>query len=276
MNALLQRPTLSEHEFGRLRELIRREAAIHLPAHMKQSVSCRLEQRLRRLALRGFAEYFDYISHNQNVAELQRAVDLLTTHETYFFREPEQFDYLTRSLLPQLGSGSLRFWSAAASSGEEAYSIAMVLMANLGAGNRWEVLGSDISAEVLEKAREGVYRHERLELIPIPYLHRFCLRGVGRAAGSVQIDQTLRQRVRFCRMNLASLPAGLEPFDVIFLRNVLFYFDASTRQRVLAGVVSRLKPGGWLLLGHAECLNAASFGLRRQCPGVYRQVGEAS
>lgn len=274
---LQERVALTDHEFVQIRELMRKVAAVTLSPHMKTQVACRLQQRLRRLEMSHFREYLDYISHHDNTPELQRAVDLLTTHETYFFREPAQFEVFMREILPSLdATAPLRFWSAAASSGEEAYSIAMAAMATLGEGCNWEVLGSDISADVLARARAAVYRHERLERMPADYLRRYCLRGIGADAGSIRIDDRLRRRVRFQQMNLAALPPAFKSFDVVFLRNVLFYFDAPTRRLVLEGVIRQLKPGGWLLVGHAEGTGAVQFGLRQHRPGVYRLDGEAT
>jgi chemotaxis protein methyltransferase CheR len=197
------------------------------------------------------------------------AVDLLTTNETYFFRESKHFDFLrTKALSARSGGRSFRVWSAAASSGEEAYSIAMVLADCLG-GAPWEVLGTDISQRVLQSAAQGIFRMERTRHIPPAYLHRYCLRGTEEHEGTLMVDRTLRARVRFVHANLNAPLPDLGAFDVIFLRNVLIYFNDETKRQVVERVSAALRPGGHFLVGHSESLHGIADALQAEAPSIY-------
>jgi chemotaxis protein methyltransferase CheR len=201
-------------------------------------------------------------------------VDLLTTNETYFFREPQHFDFLQQIVPLSVKHGQVyRAWSAAASIGAEAYTIAMILANKLGEGGAWDILGSDISNSVLEQARSGHYRMAEAEKIPGEYLKKYCLQGNGRQEGYFLIDKKIRQHVRFEQMNLnveGMKKAG--DFDVIFLRNVLIYFDIQTKRRVIANLIPCLKNGGYLIVGHAESLNGITDVLTQVKPTVYRRL----
>lgn len=261
--------TLSQAEFEQFRALMRKVAGIDLPPHKASLVSGRLARRLRALGLKSFGDYYRIVSGTSARDEFERMVDLLTTHETYFFREARHFDYLAHGVLPQLGRArTLRVWSAASSSGEEAYSIAMVLADRLGMDAAWEVLGSDISREVLDKARAGVYATTRIDGIPPDYLRRFCKRG----EGTLEIDAALRRRLRFAQVNLNENLNGVGEFDVVFLRNVLIYFDLPTKRRIVERIVRQLRPGGWLFIGHSESLNGLDLDLRAERPTIYRRA----
>lgn len=264
---------ISQDEFEQFRALMRRVAGVNLSPQKKSLVSGRLGRRLRALGLGSFGEYYRIVSGGKDPHEYERMVDLLTTHETYFFREPRHFDYLSDAVLPQLSRGSrpLRVWSAASSSGEEAYSLAMVLADRVGADAHWEVFASDISREVVEKARAGVYAMNRIDGIPPDYLRRFCLRGVGSREGTLQVNPALRRRVRFDQVNLNEALVGVGEFDVVFLRNVLIYFDLPTKRRIVERVARQLRPGGWLFIGHSESLNGLDLALRQERPTIYRR-----
>lgn len=268
--------SISDQDFALFQRFIYDLAGIHLPSTKKPLVCGRLLRRVQQLGMTGFGDYFRHISSGREQAELQRAVDLLTTHETYFFREAKHFDFLVQRVLPAARPGAgFRVWSAASSSGEEAYSIAMVLMEHLGAGQPWEVFGSDIGAAVLDKARSGVYSTERIQHLPANYLQRYCLRGIGSKEGTLLIDPALRSRVRFAQVNLNSPLPDIGKFDVIFLRNVLIYFDPPTKQQVVERLVQQLKPDGWLFIGHSENLNGVTDRLRQEQPTIYRKTEPA-
>lgn len=265
--------SISDAEFGQFRDLMRRIAGVDMQPSKKHLVSGRLMRRLREHRLSSFGEYYRLVSSGNAPDEFHRMVDLLTTHETYFFREPKHFEYLAGHVLPQTAHGrELRVWSAASSSGEEAYSLAMVLMDQLGEKAPWEIFASDISREVLEKARTGIYGMERIEGISEDYLKRFCLRGINRRNGTLRIDPVLRQRVRFAPMNLNESLVGAGEFDVIFLRNVLIYFDLPAKQQIISRIVRQLKPHGWLFIGHSESLNGVSAEVRQERPTIYRRA----
>lgn len=265
-------PPLHEHEFEQFRSLIYRMAGISLSPAKKPLVAGRLAKRLRHHEIDSFGEYHRFITSPHNSAELQTAVDLLTTNETHFFREPRHFDFLRQKVLPDYRPGRpFRVWSAASSSGEEAYTIAMVLADSLG-GSPWEILGSDISTHVLGKARQALYPMERAEEIPRQYLSRFCLKGTGRYEGSFMIERPLRERVRFTQVNLVETLPDVGEFDVIFLRNVMIYFDQETKRGVVGRLEKALRPGGHLLIGHSESLNGVTDSLKSVAPSIYQKV----
>jgi chemotaxis protein methyltransferase CheR len=262
---------LHDEEFAQFRDMIYRIAGISMSTAKKQLVSSRLAKRLKYHNFTSFSEYFRLISSPQGKAELQVAVDSLTTNETHFFREPKHFDFLRQHIIPARKAGrGMRIWSAACSSGEEPYSIAMILDELLG-NEPWGVVASDISTHVLEKARIGLYPTERIPEIPKHYLSRYCLKGIGEHDGTLLIEQSLRERVRFMQHNLTEIPDKLGEFDVIFLRNVLIYFDQATKRQVISRLLPLLRPGGYFLAGHSESLNGVTEDLRLIAPAIYRK-----
>lgn len=246
-------------------------AGISLSNEKKALVAGRLAKRVNHFGLPTYEAYFQQLSRGDGRAELQVAVDLLTTNETYFFREPKHFDLLRDTILPQVPPGRpVRVWSGASSSGEEVYTIAMCMADKLGSRS-WELIGSDISTRVLEQARSGHYPIERAKDIPRDYLTRFCLKGTGAQDGTFLIDKTLRSRVQFMQVNLNQPLPSLGEFDVIFLRNVMIYFDQKTKQQVLQRMVPLLRPGGYFLVSHSETLNGITDALKPVSPSVYRK-----
>lgn len=261
---------LSEDEFAGVRNWLYQAAGIHLGESKKALVAARLNKRLGELQC-GVAGYLSRLRHDHH--EAQCAIDLLTTNETHFFREPAHLQWLEQWLKQTSRPAALRIWSAACSSGEEPYSIAMVLADGLGDGP-WSVVASDLSQRVLQRAMAGQYATERARSIPPTYRQRYCLRGVGAATGRVQIDPALRQRVQFRTINLLNQPADLGMFDLIFLRNVMIYFDLPTKRKVVEQILTHLRPGGCLLVGHAETLNGVvGHPLRMMAPAIYRWEG---
>lgn len=199
-------------------------------------------------------------------------MDRLTTNETYFFREPQHFDDLRTRARARRDSPEFRVWSAASSSGEEAYSIAMVLADELGLRSPWAVHGTDISTGMIEAARTGLYAKERARNVPLDYLKKYCLQGHGAHLGQVLMSRDIRARAHFEFANLMRpLPAQLPLFDVIFLRNVLIYFDAASKAEIVARVAERLKPEGVLYTGHAESLTGLDLPLRTVGIAVYQR-----
>lgn len=261
---------ISEQEFTQFQGLLFKLAGISLSPAKKSLVSGRLAKRLQYCELESYGEYFRLLTSGRNAAEMQMALDLLTTNETYFFREPKHFDLLRDRILPQRRPGGFRVWSAACSSGEEPYSIAMLLADQIG-DNGWEILGSDISTRVLEKARTGHYILDRTSHIPRDYLSRFCLKGIGAQHGTFLVEKRLRSRVSFRQINLNESLPGVGEFDVIFLRNVMIYFSMDTKRKVVARLLDRLRPGGYLIVGHSESLNGVTEGLQLVLPSVYRK-----
>jgi chemotaxis protein methyltransferase CheR len=262
--------SISDQEFAKFQRFIFDAAGITMSAAKKALVTGRLAKRLHHHQLDSYADYFQLLSSGKAPGEVQAAVDLLTTNETYFFREPKHFDLLRRLATEAKSRGQpLRVWSAASSSGEEVYSIAMVLEDCL--PGQWELIGSDISTRVLERARRGHYPMERATHIPPAYLKRFCLRGTGDQAGTLLVEKSLRQRIKFVQVNLNEALPQLGNFDLIFLRNVMIYFNADTKRQVVSRLVGALKAGGYFLIGHSESLNDISDAVRPEAPSIYRK-----
>lgn len=196
-------------------------------------------------------------------------VDKLTTNETYFFREPAHFDDLTQRLAARASTDEFCVWSGASSSGEEAYSIAMLLADKLG-DKAWRIWGTDLSTAVVDAARQGLYPLERARMVPETYLKRYCLKGDGPYEGQLLIDSKLRSRVNFQCANLMKELPTLPMFDVIFLRNVLIYFEAAAKAQIVRNVITKLKPDGVLYTGHAESLAGLNLPLVGLAPAIYK------
>lgn len=264
---------LKDSEFNQFKTWLYDASGINLSPAKKMLVEGRLTKRLRHHNLHSFGDYFKLIMSDKASAELQIAIDLLTTNETYFFREPKHFEFLRDTILPGLTPGkTFRVWSAACSSGEEVYTIAMVLADKL-VSTQWEILGSDLSTHVLSMARNGHYSMNRARHIPTDFLRRFCMKGIGRQEGTMLIDRQLQQKVRFSQINLiAPLPGDLGEFDVIFLRNVMIYFDLETKRKVVSRLLPKLKPGGYFFVSHSESLNGISEAFKLISPSVYQKL----
>jgi chemotaxis protein methyltransferase CheR len=263
---------ITDQEFAQFQRFIFDAAGISLSTSKKALVSGRLAKRVHQHRLNNYAEYLALLGSGSAPAEVQTAIDLLTTNETYFFREPKHFDVLREAALRARQAGRpLRAWSAACSSGEEAYSMAMVLADTMGDEAGWEVLGTDISSRVLQRARAGHYVLERTRHIPQAYLKRFCLRGIDAQEGTLLVERPLRQRVQFLQANLNTRLPQIGSFDVIFLRNVMIYFNAETKRQVVARVLAQLKPGGLFCIGHSESLHDITDAVQQVSPAVYRK-----
>ena len=196
-------------------------------------------------------------------------VDLLTTNETHFFREPRHFDFLASHILPSLGRQELRVWSAACSTGEEVYSLAMTAADHCGSAD-WRIFGADISRRALDVAQKAVYPMSSAQEIPGHYLARYCLKGVRSREGSFAIERGLRERTHLFQMNLNGQWPDLEPFHIIFARNVMIYFDTETRRRLIDRFRHYLRPGGYLVVGHAESMMVNNPGFACLRPSIYQ------
>jgi chemotaxis protein methyltransferase CheR len=261
---------ITDIEFARFQQLVLQVTGINLSDQKRALVVGRLGSRLRHRKVDSFSAYYKILQDPREGDELQAAVDLITTNETSFFREEDHFRVLRdhiQGLRPI--PFPFRIWSAASSSGEEAYTIAMVLADLLGSAE-WQILGTDISTRVLERARRGIYPLERATAIPQDFLRRFCLKGQDRHEGLFLISRQIRERVSFTQANLCQPLPRLGPFDVAFLRNVLIYFDLLQKRRVVEAVMAQLKPGALLIVGHSESLTGIGEGLVAIRPTVYR------
>jgi len=262
---------LSDREFAQFQRFIYESAGISLTPAKKALVSGRLARRVEHTRASSYADYFRLLASGRAPQEVQTAIDLLTTNETYFFREPKHFDFLRAQLAGTLGTQPLRVWSAAGSTGEEAYSIAMVLE-DCRPGGAWEIVASDISVRVLQRARTGHYPMERARNVPKKFLQRFCLKGEGEHEGTLLVERSLRAKVKFLQVNLNAPLPELGTFDFVFLRNVLIYFNADTKRRVVDRILPLLRKGGCLLVGHSESLHGINDMLQVVAPSVYRKV----
>ncbi|AUX38680.1 chemotaxis protein CheR [Sorangium cellulosum] len=289
--------SLSDDEFVLFQKLIKRLSGIALGPQKKPLLICRLAPRLRALGLRSFGEYYRRVTAPAGEGELVHMLDCICTNETRFFREREQFELLEREILPawqeSAGHGApdrgapparvgrpLRAWSAACSTGEEPYSIAMALLDGLssldrsGASTRApgvSVLATDLSARALGQAQRAVWPIERASEIPDGHLRNYMLRGTGASTGLMKARPELRRLVSFRRFNLLdAAPERFGLFDLIFCRNVLIYFDAATRASIVARLIASLAPLGYLFLGHAEGLHGTDHRVRCVAPSVYR------
>ena len=263
--------TITDKEFSQFQRFIFDAAGISMANGKQALVSGRLAKRLAHFQLDSYGDYLRLLESRSQPAELQIAVDLLTTNETYFFREPKHFNLL-RELAGEARQANkmMRVWSAACSSGEEPYSIAMVLADILGEA-QCEVLGTDISTRMLERARCGHYPMERASGVPEAYLKRFCLKCQGSESGTLLVERGLRSRLQLQHMNLNEPLPKIGQFDVIFLRNVMIYFNLETKRQVVARILQQLKPGGYLLIGHSETLNDINDTVRAVAPSIYRK-----
>ena len=263
---------ITTEEFECFRRLIYDHAGISLVPEKKVMVSSRLAKRLDYYGLSRYGDYYQLVVGRDHPDEFQVMVNILTTNETYFFREPKHFEFFRDEILQPWRGDSFRVWSAASSTGEEAYSLAMVLSENLRSRN-WEIFASDLSTQVLDVARNGIYTMDRLDHMDPRFLEKYCLKGVRAQTGLFRVDKTLRSRVTFAQVNLMSpLPVNLGRFDVIFLRNVLIYFDQDTKKQVVERLATALKPGGYFFVSHSESLHRVTDQLRMLKPSIYRKI----
>ncbi|PPX90968.1 protein-glutamate O-methyltransferase CheR [Cronobacter sakazakii] len=266
---MTQRLALSDTHFRRICQLIYQRAGIVLAEHKRDMVYNRLVRRLRTLGLDDFGRYLSMLEANANSAEWQAFINSLTTNLTAFFREAHHFPVLAEHARKR--SGEYRVWSAAASTGEEPYSIAITLADTLGtAPGRWKVYGTDIDTEVLQKAQSGIYRQEELKTLSPQQMQRYFMRGTGPHQGLVRVRNELANQIEFASLNLLDKQYNVPgPFDAIFCRNVMIYFDKETQQEILKRFVPLLKPGGLLFAGHSENFSNLSRELSLRGQTVY-------
>jgi chemotaxis protein methyltransferase CheR len=267
--------SITDREFQRISRFIHEQAGIALSPNKKTLVAGRLFRRLEVVGAASYGDYLDHVESADGAAEFQVAIDLLTTNETYFWREARHFE-LAETLAREAAAARRGFsvWSAASSTGEEAYTLAMVFE-NIRVGGvalDWQIMGSDISSRVLTTARRGLYPMDRATQLPQPLLKKYCRRGTGPQAGYLLVDRSLREKVGFRPINLVENLPELPTFDMIFLRNVMIYFDNPTKAAVVNRLLTRLKPGGTLCVGLAETLNGIVPGLVGAGPGAYRRA----
>ncbi|MGB8932431.1 MAG: protein-glutamate O-methyltransferase CheR [Anaeromyxobacteraceae bacterium] len=267
---------ISDADFAKYQALVNREAGIWLAPVKKALLVGRLARRLRELAIHTYADYYERVM--EDPAERTKMVDAICTNETHFFREPRHWEFLAETIYPawqaQADAGKrerkVRVWSAACSSGEEPYSLAMSLLTAFPAGWSLEVLATDLSTKILDRARAATWPIAKAAEIPEAYLKAFMLKGFGDYAGTMRAGPEIRSLIRFERFNLNGdewPPA--HSFDLVFCRNVLIYFDRATKERVVSRLLDRLSPTGNLFLGHAESLGGFTDRVHSLIPTVY-------
>ncbi|ANA40732.1 MULTISPECIES: CheR family methyltransferase [Geobacter] len=272
---------MTDREFARFSEFIYDTCGIKMPPVKKTMLEARLQKRLRKLGINSFKDYSEYLfSRTGTETELVHLIDVVTTNKTDFFREPAHFDYLVSQALPELmertGAGlrkPLSIWSAGCSSGEEPYTLAMVLSEFSEQQNiSFSILATDICTTVLDKARLAVYDEERIDPVPLSLRRKYLLRGKGEQKGLVRIVPQLRHRITFRRLNFMDGDFGMrEPMDIIFCRNVVIYFDKTTQERLLNKFYRQLIPGGYLFMGHSETLSGLDVPFVQMASTVYRK-----
>jgi len=273
--------SMSESEFVRFSRFIEGNLGIRLPEHKKSLLEGRLRRRLRVLGLKDFSEYSEMIfSSSENRGELIHLFDEVTTNKTDFFREPAHFDYLVTKALPDLVSAGigirrpLRVWSAGCSTGKEPYTLAMVLseFQEKTPGFSFRILGTDVSTRVLETARLGIYKREKIAPVPLPLQKKYLLRGCDPDSDSVRIIPELRALINYGYLNFMDEDFGIEePADIIFCRNVIIYFDRPTQEKVLNRLCRYLPTGRYIFMGHSETLNGMNLPLEQVAPTIYRK-----
>lgn len=273
---------LSAESFTRFSDFITRELGIMMNDSKVSMLQSRLMRRMRHLGIGSLEEYQDYLFDSPN-AEVERVhfIDAVTTNKTDFFREPQHFDFLTRTAIPNLGrqhgtGGSWRFklWCAGCSTGEEPYTQAMVLgeYARENRGFDFVLLATDISTRVLEHASSGIYEEERVEPVAVPLRQRYLLRSKDPARRMVRIVPDLRRRIHFHRLNFMDADYNVkDQFDVIFFRNVMIYFDKPTQESVINKLCRNLRPGGYLFVGHSESLAGLNIPVAPVASAVFRK-----
>ncbi len=268
---------LSTRDFARLRELIYTETGICLSPEKKTMVEVRLKRRLRTLNMATYAQYCDFVfSHRGMKEELIFLINVITTNKTDFFREPMHFEFLVQKALPELAANGRTFvvWSAGCSSGEEPYTLAMVLSEYTEAhpGFRFRIQASDISRDMLEKAKIGIYSSECIAPIPLALKRKYLLRSRDPQCPRARVVPELRNIIEFRRLNFMDADYRMaEKVDAIFCRNVLIYFDRATQESILRKLVHNLTPSGYLFVGHSETLHDMDLPVVPLAPALYRK-----
>ena len=271
---------MRDAEFEFIRKLVYEHSRINLGPDKRELVNARLGKRLRATHLDSIGAYCDLLRSPQADEELSHLIDAISTNHTFFFRENSHFDFLRSTLLPEMlarqpreGWKQFNAWSAACSSGEEPYSLAITLDECLPGGRwPWRIECTDISHRILAKARDGIYRAEVVNKMPAAQVKTYFQKGVGPQEGNFRVRAALRERLSFHRLNLLEgEPQNRDPFQVIFCRNVMIYFDRKTQEELVQKLTRHLVPGGYLFVGHSESLTGIHHGLQLVKPAIYRR-----
>ncbi len=275
------RITLSDKDFQRLSVFIEATSGIQMPLSKKSMLTARIQKRLRLLKVHSFTDYVDWVlDPHDTTQELIHFLDIVTTNKTDFFREPNHFTFMSETALPTLmqtvGAGvsrPLRIWSAPCSTGEEPYTMAMVIkeFATRNPGFKATILGTDLSTRALQQAENAVYDMDKAEPVPLPLKHKYMLRGKDRAVPRVRMTPEIREMVRFQHLNFMDNEYRIpHPMDIIFCRNCLIYFDRPTAEKIVNKLCRHLIPGGYFFIGHSETLNKLNVSVTPIAPTIYQ------
>ncbi|MBN2656245.1 MAG: hypothetical protein JXR86_04235 [Spirochaetales bacterium] len=268
---------LNDREYEYISRAVYDYAKINLTEQKRPLIVSRLSKRIRELKMNSFAQYVKYLKEEQTGREFELLVDSLSTNFSHFFREPHHFDFLRHEVLEKAGREQLTIWSAAASTGQEIYSILITIKEyerETGRKINVRLLASDISRKVLEAASKGVYQERDVEKVPRPVLENYILRGTGEKSKLVKVKKELVDKVNFFRINLNDKIYRLQKMDVIFLRNAIIYFDHDTKVELINRLHNYIKPGGFLILGHSESLSGLSDKFELIGKTIYRRIGD--
>jgi chemotaxis protein methyltransferase CheR len=263
---------LNDKQFRKISDLVYRHCGINLKDGKEALVKARLMKRFRAIGMESVESYLELIESKAGDHELDQMIDAMTTNKTSFFREIEHFNFLRERILPQFKGKRMRIWSAACSSGEEPYSLAMMLRDHLSDVDRRDVLilATDISRRMLEKGVNALYSEDALKDLPLSYLQKYFVKSRN-AACAYQVSDPVRSMVRLARLNLMDSWPMKGPFQVIFCRNVMIYFDRATQQLLISRFWELLEPGGYLFVGHSEGLSAITHKFKYIRPATYRK-----
>ena len=276
---------MRDKEFEFICTLVYEHSRIHLGPDKRELVAARLGKRLRATQLNDIGDYCHLLQSKNAGEELAHLIDAISTNHTFFFRENAHFDFLRSHILPEMLQRQraerwpkFYIWSAASSSGEEPYSLAITLAEALPSaiGWPWQIEATDISHRILEKARAAIYRGEVVDRLPTACIRKYFQRGVGAQEGNYRVKPELSAKVSYHQLNLLEgEPPFRDPFQVIFCRNVMIYFDRKTQEELVARLTRRLVPGGYLLVGHSESLSGVKHTLQMVKPAIYRKPRSA-
>ena len=272
---------LKDSEFQKFSRYVYDVSGINLHDGKKELLKARLGKIIRQRNFRSFRQYYDHVVNDKSGYELIVLLDSISTNLTYFFRESGHFDFLKTKALPEIMNSkassrdnSLRLWSAGCSSGEEAYSIAIAVSEAIGNMKKWqfEILATDLSTKVLEKARAGIYENKKVDNIPYELKRRYLQKGDNRWKGYFRVKKEISEKISFQRLNFMEEFHFEEPFDVIFCRNVMIYFDNPTKEALVGKFYQQFANGGYFFIGHAESLTGIKHTFKYIQPSVYKKV----
>jgi len=272
---------LSDQEYERIRKLVYEYSRIDLGPNKRELVTARLGKRLRATKIESFAAYIAFLDSRAGGDELTHLIDAISTNHTFFFREIKHFEFMEQTVLPwamaegnRMGKKQLRVWSAASSSGEEPYSIAIHLADFFRHNPGWtyKIDATDISTKILAQAREAIYPEDRLREVRPEWMKTYFQRGIDEWAGYFRVREEVRKTVHFTHLNLLQPKYPFtEPFQLVWCRNVMIYFDRPTQEQLVAKLSEMLVPGGYLFIGHSESLTGIQHGLKAIRPAIYQK-----